>query len=54
MLARDAIRWAEESLRSHHGGVIGQKRSETTDELAVADDAILACCLYRTITFYCD
>ena len=45
-LAREAIRWAQEALRSEHSGVIGQRKNETTDEAATGDDAILAYCLY--------
>ena len=46
VLAREAIRWAQESLRSKDGGVRGQQKHEVTDELALADDAILTCCMY--------
>ena len=45
-LAREAIRWAQDALRSDHSGVIGQRRNETTDDAATGDDAILAYCLY--------
>lgn len=45
-LAREAIRWAQDALRSEHSGVIGQRKHETIDETATGDDSILAYCLY--------
>ena len=39
--AREAIRWAQEALRSDQSGVIGQRKTETTDDTAIGDDAIL-------------
>ena len=45
-LAREAIRWAQEALRSDDGSIKAQAKNETTDEDAIGDDAILACCLY--------
>lgn len=44
-LAREAIRWAQDSLHSNNGSVVGQKKNETTDANALDDDAILACCM---------
>lgn len=42
-LAREAIRWAQDSLHSNNGSVVGQRKDETADDSAVDDDAILAC-----------
>jgi hypothetical protein len=50
VLAREAIRWAQDALRSGHSGVIGQRRNETTDDAAIGDDAILAYCLYVPVS----
>jgi hypothetical protein len=44
-LAREAIRWAQDSLHSNNGSVVGQKKDQTTDANALDDDAILACCM---------
>ena len=47
VLAREAIRWAQDSLAGQgNGSVRGQKRGETVDEGAIRDDSILACCMY--------
>src|ERR1700736_6568628 len=46
-LAREAMRWAQEALHLNDGSVTGQTASETVDEYAVADNSILACCMYR-------
>ena len=45
ILAREAIRWAQDALQSDDGSVVGQAKHETTDIDASGDDAILACCL---------
>jgi len=50
-LAREAIRWAQEALQMDNHSVIGQKKDETTEESAVGDDAMLACCLYYSIPY---
>jgi hypothetical protein len=49
LLAREAMRWTQESFHSDDGSVLGQGKEETVDELAVADDAILACCMFIPI-----
>ena len=49
-LAREAIRWAQDALRSESSGVMGQKKDETTDSGADGDDAILACCMCQPIS----
>ena len=43
------MRWAQESFHSDDGSVLGQRKEETVDELAVADNAILACCMFIPI-----
>jgi PIN domain len=49
-LARKAIRWAEDALRSEGSSVTGQKKDEMTNAEVDGDDAILECCLY-SLTF---
>ena len=45
-LAREAIRWAQDSLQINDGSVFGQAKHETFDSEVIGDDSILACCLY--------
>jgi PIN domain len=47
VLARQAIRWAQESLQEN--SVRGQKREETIDKGSIGDDSILACCMYNPV-----
>jgi hypothetical protein len=50
VLAREAIRWAQESLRTSNGSVMGQKKTGNFDE--AGDDAILSCCMYVSLSTF--